>query len=133
MAGRDRTCGAPRFRRALYRAELRPHRGRWARLESNQRPLVCKTSALAELSYSPKMDDETDVSSGRSRTMFFKPLANPSALDRRSFRHDRVLRGGALEPDPRALPRKEHAKAHASFTAPKHGESFSLRRGLDSF
>ena len=24
VAGRDRTCGAPRFRRALYRAELRP-------------------------------------------------------------------------------------------------------------
>jgi hypothetical protein len=45
VAGRNRTCGAPRFRRALYRAELRP-RG-WARLESNQRPLVCKTSALA--------------------------------------------------------------------------------------
>ena len=71
VAGRDRTCGAPGFSRALYRAELRPRveaslampyerpRGcaagpfPWARLESNQRPLVCKTSALAGLSYSP--------------------------------------------------------------------------------
>jgi hypothetical protein len=55
---RSRECGrqesnlhAPRFKRALYRLELRP-RGR-ARLESNQRPLVCKTSALHLLSYSP--------------------------------------------------------------------------------
>jgi hypothetical protein len=30
------------------------HMIRWARLESNQRPLVCKTSALAWLSYSPE-------------------------------------------------------------------------------
>ena len=30
MAGRDRTCGAPRFRRALYRAELRPRARRAA-------------------------------------------------------------------------------------------------------
>ena len=29
------------------------HMRRWARLESNQRPLVCETSALAWLSYSP--------------------------------------------------------------------------------
>jgi hypothetical protein len=51
VAGRNRTCGAPRFRRALYRAELRPRegvkrRGEWARLDSNQQPLVCETSAL---------------------------------------------------------------------------------------
>ena len=32
VAGRDRTCGASRFRRALYRAELRPHDRRgWIR------------------------------------------------------------------------------------------------------
>jgi hypothetical protein len=71
VTGRDRTCDAPRFRRALYRAELRsrvksagPESNRrlppyqrgalptelpaseWARLGSNQQPLVCKTSAL---------------------------------------------------------------------------------------
>ena len=44
MTGRGRTCDAPRFRRALYRAELRSPE--WARLGSNQQPLVCKTSAL---------------------------------------------------------------------------------------
>src|SRR3954464_8613318 len=43
VTGRDRTCDAPRFRRALYRAELRSRE--WARLGSNQQPLVCKTSA----------------------------------------------------------------------------------------
>ena len=42
----------PAFQAGALPAELRPHR--WARLESNQRPLVCKTSALAGLSYSPK-------------------------------------------------------------------------------
>jgi hypothetical protein len=75
VTGRNRTCDAPRFRRALYRAELRSRemggagvepapppyqRGalppelsaEWARLGSNQQPLVCKTSALP-LSYSP--------------------------------------------------------------------------------
>jgi hypothetical protein len=46
VAGRNRTCCAPRFRRALYRVSY-GHKVRSARLESNQRPLVCKTSALA--------------------------------------------------------------------------------------
>ena len=35
-------CGAPRFRRALYLAELRPQG--WARLDSNQLPLVWGTA-----------------------------------------------------------------------------------------
>ena len=79
VTGRIRTCHAPRFRRALYRAELRSRdwlaepesnrrpppyqRGalpselsaaRWARLDSNQQHHVCKTRALP-LSYSPLM------------------------------------------------------------------------------
>ena len=45
VVGRDRTCDAPRFRRALYRLSF-DHVG-WARLDSNQQPLVCKTSALS--------------------------------------------------------------------------------------
>jgi hypothetical protein len=45
VVGRDRTCDAPRFRRALYRLSF--DHGRWARLDSNQQPLVCKTSALS--------------------------------------------------------------------------------------
>jgi hypothetical protein len=66
VTGRDRTCDAPRFRRALYRLSYghviawssdRPFtsgdtRQGWARLGSNQQPLVCETSALP-LSYSP--------------------------------------------------------------------------------
>jgi hypothetical protein len=49
VAGRTRTCDASRFRRPLYRPELQPHVSEvreWARLDSNQQPLVCKTSAL---------------------------------------------------------------------------------------
>jgi hypothetical protein len=52
VAGRLRTCDAPRFRRPLYRTELRP-RGKWARLGSNQQPLVCKTSALPDCATRP--------------------------------------------------------------------------------
>ena len=80
MTGRDRTCGASRFRRALYRlsyghvkwwaepeSNRRPppyQRGtlppelsavdEWARLDSNQQHRVCKTRALP-LSYSPAL------------------------------------------------------------------------------
>jgi hypothetical protein len=83
VAGRNRTCGAPGFNRALYRAELRPRgfsgRGwnrtsdflrvkqalwpaellarvhEWAGLESNQ-PLFRIREALYLLSYPPKLN-----------------------------------------------------------------------------
>jgi hypothetical protein len=45
-----------------------------------------------------------------------------------------VLRGGVLEPAPRSLPDKLHAKAHAALPrsfSTRSRESFSLRRGLD--
>jgi hypothetical protein len=115
---------APRFKRELYLLELRPRK--WARLDSNQRPLVCKTSTQP-LSYSPakaqgrgleprsprsergvlpvrrsrtdvtrhlrpppargaRRSCETRPSLSRpatSRTMFSKPLAYSSTLDRR--------------------------------------------------
>ena len=51
MTGRDRTCDAPRFRRALYRAELRS-REWWAEPESNRRLLLIR-EALYHLSYPP--------------------------------------------------------------------------------
>ena len=44
VTGRNRTCDAPRFRRALYLLSF--GHVRWARLDSNQQPLVCETSAL---------------------------------------------------------------------------------------
>ena len=45
----------------------------------------------------------SSVSLGFSRTMFSKPLAHPSSLDRRPVAQVvGVLRGGALEPEPRA-------------------------------
>jgi hypothetical protein len=53
VAGRNRTCGAPRFRRALYRAELRPREGvkrrvsgrGWTRTSS----LLCVRQALSAI------------------------------------------------------------------------------------
>ena len=52
VTGRDRTCDAPRFRRALYRAELRPRAiDEWAEPESNRRPPPHQRGALpSELS-----------------------------------------------------------------------------------
>ena len=55
VAGRSRTCGAPRFRRPLYRTELRP-RMSCGMGEAGLEPadiLFVETSALGRLSYSP--------------------------------------------------------------------------------
>ncbi len=104
MTGRDRTCDAPRFRRALYRAELRSHevggagartgdlllyqRGalpselsaKWARLGSNQQPLVCETSALP-LSYSPVRDPGQGIEPRSPRSeRGVLPLDDPGTL-----------------------------------------------------
>ena len=78
VVGRNRTCDAPRFRRALYRLSF--DHMRWARLDSNQQSLVCKTSALSRLSYSPASIE------GGSRTLM--GVAH-GALDaaRLPFRH----------------------------------------------
>jgi hypothetical protein len=119
----------------------------WARLESNQRPLACKASALpfelharelrdkdsnldphVQSVVSYRLDDpgpisrlhppprrEIDAGASlvraccftfvRERTMFSKPLACSSTLDRRRrLAHIAgvVLRGGALEPASRS-------------------------------
>jgi hypothetical protein len=63
-----------------------------------------------------------------ARTMFSKPLAYPSTLDRLTG----VLRGGALEPEASYAPEKSQAKAHAyslaQFPAPS-AEGLSLSGG----
>jgi hypothetical protein len=51
----------------------------------------------------------TSTQRHEARTMFSKPLAYPSTLDRLLG----VLRGGALEPDASYAPGKSQAKAHA--------------------
>ena len=116
VTGRDRTCDAPRFRRALYRAELRsrarwaepesnrrppPYQrgalppelsaGEWARLGSNQQPLVCETSALP-LSYSPESNPGQGVEP-RS------PRSERGVLPVRRSRNDEVRRA-PLRPSP---------------------------------
>jgi hypothetical protein len=66
---------------------------------------------------------------GDCRTMFFKPLAYPSTLDHRK---SSVLRGGALEPEPRIRRRNLQANAHAysqrNFTG-RSTEGLSLSGG----
>ena len=61
-------------------------------------------------------DLDFSVTSGRNRTMFSKPLAYSSTLDR-SRCDGNVLRGGVLEPGPRRPPENAQAKAHAYFPA----------------
>src|SRR5919198_5258871 len=52
VAGRSRTCTAPRFKRALFLLELRPRDGRgWSRTSGL---LFVRQSALNQLSYSPE-------------------------------------------------------------------------------
>jgi hypothetical protein len=100
VTGRSRTC-APRVSGGRS-SELSYGHEEWARLGSNQQPLACETSALP-LSYSPMSVWVCHVRP-ESQMLFFKPLANPSTLDRRPARAlnplDGVLRGGALEPEP---------------------------------
>ncbi len=153
MTGRSRTCDASRFRRALYRAELRSHvcwnhapgrvadnghakalrsscgpegdafrdlprrrrgskrqdsarrnpaRGltQWARLGSNQQPLVCETSALP-LSYSPA----SSAREPRGRTTV---QLRPAKRD--AFRDlPRRRRGSERRESARRIPAREQA------------------------
>src|SRR5215212_3846339 len=69
-------------------------------------------------------------------TMFSEPLANPSTLDRRpsacATGVSVVLRGGALEPEPRASQENSQAKAHAYCQASfpwRDAEGLSLSGG----
>ena len=68
--------------------------------------------------------------------MFSKPLAYPSTLDRRPRVAVDVLRGGALEPEPRALVGKKSKLKHTlicqRFSDAERRGPFSLGRGLNS-
>ena len=142
MAGRDLTCGAPRFRRALYRAELRPHVSRrgWTRTSS----LLCVRQALCALELLALERSEAEIRDKGSNLGFhFQSVASCRLDDpgkERALRPHRgcgvdaaallwyvrmntpndvvyatrlpfdpgsprcgVLRGGALEPEPRTL------------------------------
>jgi hypothetical protein len=100
VAGRNRTCDASRFKRPLYQSELRPRE--WARLDSNQHLLVCKTSTLP-LSYSPVSVPRQGVEPRpprsergvlpvrRSRTEVFR-LSRPAVAERCFLCHSPTLR-----------------------------------------
>ena len=107
VAGRNRTCGALRFRQALYRAELRP-----LVMKQMTRP------AEAERCFPSH-----------------SPTLRPWIANRRVRLSSYVE--GLWSPIPERLSGKAHAKAHAPIPAPFRAlsaeRSFSLRRGLDSF
>jgi hypothetical protein len=124
VVGRARTCNAPRFRRALYLLELRP-RG-WARLGSNQRPLVCKTSAHpAELL--ARVEHKWAELESNQRPPPYQRGALPLELPARAP-------GQGLEPrSPRSergvLPLDDPRSARPHFRPPpEHGRSTQLRR-----
>ena len=97
VAGRSRTCGALRFRQALYRLgyghERRAHRP----------PSISLRGEIDAVAYGRP----SSVASVRSTALFSMPLAHPSTLDRRPpaarARLVAVLRGGALEPDSQSV------------------------------
>src|SRR4051812_32071458 len=72
VAGRDRTCGAPRFKRPLYRAELRPRGMGEAGFEPATSCVLDKHSGQAELLAHVMMRS----SGTRARTSVSAPLNN---------------------------------------------------------
>ena len=97
VAGRNRTCGAPRFRRALYRLSYgHGHR-------AHRPPSISPRGKIDAVAYGRP----SSVASVRSTALFSMPLAHPSTLDRRppaaQARLVAVLRGGSLEPDPQSV------------------------------
>jgi hypothetical protein len=88
VAGRSRTCGAPRFRRALYRAELRPRDGRgWDRTSGFL--FVREALSLAEL-------HALESGPGGSRTRNRRPLLRGGLVVLRVFGNYQPARPLAL-------------------------------------
>jgi hypothetical protein len=77
VAGRTRTCDAPRFRRALYRPSF-GHQT-WARLDSNQQLPVCRTGAHPiELLARAFRDKDSNLDSHVQSVVSF-PLDDPGS------------------------------------------------------
>ena len=158
MAGRTRTCGASRFRRPLYRAELRPRvsgRG-WTRTSSllfvRQALYAVELLALVELSGLNQLglrdkDSNLDL---RIQSAVSWPLDDPGTSLLSCLCHSptlrpwittaltlpRRLRGGVLEPGARfgVEIRRQKQLTYGQRQLPRSGVRgpFSLRRGLDS-
>jgi hypothetical protein len=112
----------------------------WARLDSNQRHLVCR-SPHSECGVLPARRSRNVFccvhdTFGQSRTMLFKPLACPSALDRGLEKSSCVLRGGDLEPGALAaseIRRQKQQLIQQRIQPARSAEGpFSLRRSLES-
>ena len=107
MAGRDRTCGAPRFGRALY--PLSYGHMTWARLESNQRPLACKASALPfELHARELRDKESNLDLHVQSVVSYR-LDDPGTAPRLSPPSNEKVDAGA-RPSAVALARSPEAE-----------------------
>ncbi len=117
MTGRDRTCDAPRFRRALYRAELRS-RVEDGRSRSRTGGLLRIREALCHLSYPP---------SGRGWARTSSLLFVRQALSRLSY-SPVVDPGQGVEPrSPRSergvLPVRRSRSARATAVSGARGQS----------
>ena len=157
MAGRSRTCAASRFRRPLYRAELRPRvNGRgWTRTSSllfvRQALSAVELLALELRDKDSNLDlrvqsavswplDDPGKEFRMSRrvcdaAMLFKPLAYASTLDRHGVTAVARHRGGVLEPGARAAPEMRRQKP--LLLGQRHlplrsGEDLSLSGGASS-
>ena len=149
MAGRTRTCGASRFRRPLYRAELRPRvsgQG-WTRTSSLLfvRQALSAIELLAQetpgqgLEPRPPRSERGVLAVRRSRKdndRLFMPLAHASTLDRCGTVAAARLRGGVLEPGARSrvemCRQKQPSYTQRQLPRSSGRGPFSLRRGLDS-
>src|SRR4051812_44098356 len=89
VAGRDRTCGAPRFKRPLYRAELRPRGMGEAGFEPATSCVLDKHSGQAEL---------LAHAIGRAPGQGFEPRSPRSERGVLPARRSRIADGRAVVP-----------------------------------
>ena len=152
MTGRGRTCDAPRFKRALYLAELRS-REEWAEPGSNRRPPPHQRGALPTALSAVDVACLSNPRRGARRTRgrwdtlrssrigtlavsptnLSMPLAYPSTLDRRPGAQRPTWRGvGApvLASCHCELACESNTYIHTRNTAPHRRGPFSLKRGL---
>ena len=129
MAGRGRTCDAPRFRRALYRAELRPRAAdgspsihlpsRGDRRNGGRSSFVCRA----------RRDDGAVFHATRSP---FDPGSSTAGCASATGRRPTWRSSGAR---PSVRSGKLHGKYNCKLTcvfSRERVEPFSLERGLDS-
>jgi hypothetical protein len=85
VAGRDRTCGAPRFKRPLYRAELRPRGMGEAGFEPATSCVLDKHSDQAELLAHVRLRDKGSNLGLHIQSVASCPLDDPGSFGGRGL------------------------------------------------